>query len=185
MRSVAGWCRIEPGPLREGTEPEPFENGRALPHDATGRSRRSPTTARSSTRFDLTALSAIRRMRRRGSSLSGAAGYGKSRASARCGSASFRCTDYVLIDNRRFQVSEDDGLVLTDVIEAHILGRELTFEVVRARRRQRLRVAPPGQEADGRSRSCGRLSHDLGWSKGWRMELRTTELNGRQRHSTA
>jgi hypothetical protein len=55
-----------------------------------------------------------------------------------------RGIDYVLIENCDFEVSEEDSLALTDVLEAHILGRDLTFgDAVQARRRRRLRLAPP------------------------------------------
>ena len=55
-----------------------------------------------------------------------------------------RGVDYVLIENRDFEVSEEDILATTDVIGARILGRDLTFDdAVRARRRQRLRVVLP------------------------------------------
>src|SRR6476620_5748807 len=39
-----------------------------------------------------------------------------------------RGIDYVLIENLDFEVSEEDSLATTDVIEAHILGRDLTFD---------------------------------------------------------
>lgn len=57
----------------------------------------------------------------------------------------------MLVENRDFEVSEEDSFGTADVIEAHILGRDMTFDdAVRARRRQRLRVVPPlGEEADG------------------------------------
>jgi hypothetical protein len=63
-----------------------------------------------------------------------------------------RGSDYVLIENPDFEVSEEDRLATTDVIEARILGGDLTVDqAAHARRRQRLRVVPlPGQEADGR-----------------------------------
>ena len=52
--------------------------------------------------------------------------------------------DNVLIENVDFEVSEEDRLATTDVIEAHIVGRDLTFDdELRVRRRQRLRVVPP------------------------------------------
>ena len=56
-----------------------------------------------------------------------------------------RGSDYVLIENRDYQVSEDDNFALTDVIEAHPRTRpDLTFDdAVHARGRQRLRLAPP------------------------------------------
>jgi hypothetical protein len=61
-----------------------------------------------------------------------------------------RGTDYVLIENLDYEVSDDDSRALTDVIEAHILGRDLTFvDAVRARRRQRLRLAPPLENGNG------------------------------------
>jgi len=61
-----------------------------------------------------------------------------------------RGIDYVLIENLDFEVSEEDSLATTDVIEAHILGRDLTFDdAVHARRRQRLRLAPPLKNGNG------------------------------------
>jgi hypothetical protein len=61
-----------------------------------------------------------------------------------------RGIDYVLIENCDFEVSEEDSLALTDVIEAHILGGDLTFgDAVQARRRRRLRLAPPLGAANG------------------------------------
>jgi hypothetical protein len=55
-----------------------------------------------------------------------------------------RGMDYILVENLDYEVGEDDTAATTDVIEAHILGRDLSFDdAVRARRRQRLRVVPP------------------------------------------
>jgi hypothetical protein len=54
-----------------------------------------------------------------------------------------RRIDYMLVESLEYEVSEDDTAT-TDVIEARILGRDLSFDdAVRARRRQRLRVVPP------------------------------------------
>jgi hypothetical protein len=51
--------------------------------------------------------------------------------------------DYVLVEGRDYQISEEDTDTTTDVIEAHLLGQQLTFEqALRARRRQRMRLAP-------------------------------------------
>ncbi len=61
-----------------------------------------------------------------------------------------RGVDYVLIENLDYEVSEEDSRALTDVIEAHILGRDLIFgDAVQARRRQRLRLAPPLENGNG------------------------------------
>jgi hypothetical protein len=55
-----------------------------------------------------------------------------------------RGSDYVIIESCDYQVSEDESFALTDVIEAHILGRELSFEqAAHARRRQCLQVVAP------------------------------------------
>jgi hypothetical protein len=60
-----------------------------------------------------------------------------------------RGTDYTLIENLDFQISDDDSLALTDVIEAHLVGKDLSFgDAVHARRRQRLRLAPPPENGD-------------------------------------
>ena len=113
-------------------------------------SRLSPTTARSSTRSAAMAPSTTHVLRCRGSSLSGDAGSGKSPDSRRCGLASPAAIDYMLIENLDYEVSDEDSLALTDVIEAHILGRDLTFDdAVQARRRQRLRLAPPPENGNG------------------------------------
>lgn len=65
-----------------------------------------------------------------------------------------RGVDFVLVENREYEVSEEDNLATTDVIEAHILGRDLSFDdAVHARRRTRLQLAPPlDNETDGGSR---------------------------------
>ncbi len=61
-----------------------------------------------------------------------------------------RGAGYILIENRDYEVSDEDSRALTDVIEAHILGRDLTFgDAVGARRRQRLRLAPPLENRNG------------------------------------
>ncbi|MDQ2749148.1 MAG: hypothetical protein M3Y44_06440 [Actinomycetota bacterium] len=54
-----------------------------------------------------------------------------------------RGADYVLVEIRDFQVSEEDNLATADVIQAHLVGRELSFDdALHARGRQRLRVVP-------------------------------------------
>jgi hypothetical protein len=61
-----------------------------------------------------------------------------------------RGVDYLLIENVDYQVSEEDSRALTDVIEAHLLGGDLSFEAaVRARRRRRLRLAPRLEDGNG------------------------------------
>lgn len=56
----------------------------------------------------------------------------------------------MLIENLDYEVSDEDSLALTDIIEAHILGRDLTFDdAVQARRRQRLRLAPSPENGNG------------------------------------
>jgi hypothetical protein len=61
-----------------------------------------------------------------------------------------RGTDYIVIENLDYEVSDDDSRALTDVIEAHIFGRDLTFgDAVQARRRQRIRLAPPLENGNG------------------------------------
>lgn len=63
-----------------------------------------------------------------------------------------RGADYILVENRDYEVSEDDSRALTDVIEAHLLGGDLAFDdAVQARRRQRLRLAPPLENGNGKS----------------------------------
>jgi hypothetical protein len=58
-----------------------------------------------------------------------------------------RGVDYFLVENLDYQVSEEDSFALTDVIEAHILGEDLSFhDAVQARRQRRLHLAP-GLEA--------------------------------------
>ena len=60
-----------------------------------------------------------------------------------------RGVDYVLIEKFDCDVSEEDRRALTDVIEAHILGRDLSFDhAVHARRRQRIRLAPPPENGN-------------------------------------
>jgi len=60
-----------------------------------------------------------------------------------------RSRDYVIVADVNFEVSDEASLAISDVIEAHLDGRDLLFDdAVRARRRQRLRVVPPpGPEA--------------------------------------
>lgn len=61
-----------------------------------------------------------------------------------------RGVDYLLVENLDYEVSVEDSRALTDVIEGHILGRDLSFDdAVHARRRQRIRLAPPPQEGNG------------------------------------
>jgi hypothetical protein len=62
-----------------------------------------------------------------------------------------RGVDFVLVENCDYEVSEEDSLATTDVIGAHILGRDLSFDdAVYARRRTRLQLAPPlEKETDG------------------------------------
>jgi hypothetical protein len=61
-----------------------------------------------------------------------------------------RGVDYLPIENLDYEVSEEDSRALTDVIEAHILGRDLTYDdAVHARRRQRLRLTPPLEHGNG------------------------------------
>jgi hypothetical protein len=61
-----------------------------------------------------------------------------------------RGVDYLLIENLDYEVSNEDSRALTDVIEAHILGRDLSFDdAVHARRRQRIRLAPPLENENG------------------------------------
>lgn len=61
-----------------------------------------------------------------------------------------RGLDYVLIENLDYEVSVEDSRALTDIIEAHIVGRDLTFDdAVHARRRQRIRLAPPPENGNG------------------------------------
>jgi hypothetical protein len=61
-----------------------------------------------------------------------------------------RGVDYLLIENLDYGVNEEDSRALTDVIEAHILGRDLIFDdAVHARRRERLRLAPPPENGNG------------------------------------
>jgi hypothetical protein len=47
-----------------------------------------------------------------------------------------RGVDYVLVEHLDYAVSEDDTAATTDVIEAHILGRDLSFD-------DALRATPP------------------------------------------
>jgi hypothetical protein len=55
-----------------------------------------------------------------------------------------RGVDYGLVENVDYEASDEDRLATTDVIEAHVLGRDLRFEqAAHARRRQRRRIAPP------------------------------------------
>lgn len=62
-----------------------------------------------------------------------------------------RTSDFVVIENCDYEVSEDDDLALTDVIGAHLTGGELSFnDALRARRRQRMRIVP---DPDGPSES--------------------------------
>jgi hypothetical protein len=63
-----------------------------------------------------------------------------------------RSIEYVVVENPDFEISDEDTLATNDVIDAHLDGRNLSFDdAARARRRQRLRVVPPtGQGADGR-----------------------------------
>jgi hypothetical protein len=61
-----------------------------------------------------------------------------------------RGADYLLIENVDYEISAEDGFALTDVIEAHILGGDLSFDdAVHARRRQRLRLAPRLEDGNG------------------------------------
>jgi hypothetical protein len=61
-----------------------------------------------------------------------------------------RGADYLLIENVDYEISAEDGFALTDVIEAHILGGDLSFDdAVHARRRQRLRLAPRLADGNG------------------------------------
>ena len=64
-----------------------------------------------------------------------------------------RTSDFVVIENRDYEVSVDDDLALADVIGAHLIGGELCFDdALRARRRQRMRIVPVTDEAAGGSR---------------------------------
>jgi hypothetical protein len=76
---------------------------------------------------------------------------------------------YLLIENVDYEVSVEHSRALTDVIEAHIRGGDLTFDgAVHARRRQRIRLAP--HRRTGTARGTGGPmragSHmSLGWNK--------------------
>ena len=90
------------------------------------RSHRSPTTAISSTRSAGTAPSTTPRPRCQGSSPSGGTPATPSRPPRKGARISVsRGIDDALIENLDFEVSEEDSLATTDVIEAHILGRQL------------------------------------------------------------
>ncbi len=65
-----------------------------------------------------------------------------------------RGVDYLFIENLDYEVSREDSLATVDVIEAHIVGHDLSFDdAVRARRRQRLRLAPPLGNGNGTGES--------------------------------
>lgn len=52
-----------------------------------------------------------------------------------------RTSEFVVVENREYEVSDEDSLATTDVIGAQLLGQDLTFaEAVNARRRLRMRL---------------------------------------------
>ena len=55
-----------------------------------------------------------------------------------------RTADFVVVENREYEVSDDDLGATADVMAATLDGRMLTFaEALRARRRQRMRLVDP------------------------------------------
>ena len=74
------------------------------------------------------------------------------RRAARAGDVSIgviRTNDFVLVENRDYQVSEDDDLATADVIDARLTGRVLSYDdALHRRRRARLRVVPGAADRD-------------------------------------
>lgn len=55
-----------------------------------------------------------------------------------------RTADFVIVENRDYEVSDDDRRASTDVIAATLAGQTLSFDdAVRARRRQRMHLITP------------------------------------------
>ena len=62
-----------------------------------------------------------------------------------------RSVDFVIVENRDYETSDDDTLALNDVIDAHLRGQDLIYDqALHVRRRQRLRFVPIDDD-DGRA----------------------------------
>jgi hypothetical protein len=52
-----------------------------------------------------------------------------------------RSVGFVIVENRDYQMSDEDSLALNDVIDAHLSGKELTInQAVQTPRRERVRL---------------------------------------------